>query len=334
MSDLEQIRPLLLPGGVLSHDRQIGYFTNIDNSIEAIDLNDGTTLWTNDLASYPLMAASNWLIAQKIVPARSNVFEIVKLDPNRDGSLLWVSAPIVFPDWVCVGQQPHHNWDINLNFQVRATTNNLCLDWQAQTRYRGGAAPPPNLVTFSERGTVRIDLNSGEVEMRSSEDTQDAAVVAEIPPGYWIAGEKIVYVTTDNIQGEHIVQLRLRDRFGERSVEKIIELCRGKNINYLVTLDGCHILVCPDICAEVKQPWWLFTAETGQLITTLNYDIGDRGICIGGISIFNDKIYYLIDRRIDLGTHQSVLRVQDLDSGIFCWEYAIAPPQVARPNYP
>jgi hypothetical protein len=334
MSDSEQIRPLLLPGGILASDRQIGYFTNIDNSIEAIDLNEGKTLWTNEIASYPLMAASNWLIAQKIIPDRSNVFEIVKLDPNRDGSLLWVSAPIVFPDWVCVRQQPHYKWDINLNFQVSATTDNLCLDWQAQTFYRGGAAPPVNLVTFSERGTVRIDLNSGEVEMLSSEDTQDAAVVEEIPPGYWIAGAKIVYVTTDNIQGERELQLRMRDRFGDRSVERIIELCKGKTINYLVTLDGYYILVRPEICAEAKQPWLMFAAETGQLESTLNYDIGDRGTSIRSISIFNSKIYYLVDRRIDLEKHQSVLRIQDLNSGELCWEYEIEPHQIAMPMMP
>ncbi|AFY95039.1 hypothetical protein [Chamaesiphon minutus] len=332
MSDSEQIRPLFLPGGVLSPDGQIGYFTNSNNSIEAIDLNDGKTLWTNEVASYPLMATSNWLVAQKSIPDRVNGFEIAKLDLERYGSLLWVSAPIVFPDWVCVYR------DATLNFQVRATTENLFLDWQAQNYYRGGAAPPPDLLRQidrqRDRGTVQIALNSGEIEMLPSEATTDASIAEELPPGAWIAGQKIVHLTSGNIEGQQGVQLRLRDRSGDRSGFDIIELGRGKTLDYLVTLDGCYILVCPDVYADVEQPWWIFAAETGQLVTTVKYDVGDRAMMIRSISIFNSKIYYLVDRRIDPLAHQSLLRVQDLNSGKLCWEYEIEPPQIAQPNLP
>ncbi|MFN9840311.1 MAG: hypothetical protein ACK56Z_06725, partial [Pseudanabaena sp.] len=39
----------------------------------------------------------------------------------------------------------------------------------------------------------------------------------------------------------------------------------GETLHYIVTLDQCYIFVCPDIC-DVGQPWWIFAAETGELL--------------------------------------------------------------------
>ncbi|CAN1211463.1 hypothetical protein TUMEXPCC7403_14770 [Tumidithrix helvetica PCC 7403] len=235
MSNAEHIRAIFLPGGILSPNHQIGYFININNEIEAIDLNDGSVLWTTDVASYPLtrewewlgvqkmsyplLATSEWLAVQKMLPNFGNAFKIAKLD--RNGNLLWLSAPIVFPDWVCL--RPLGIPD--LKFQVRATTYYLFLDWEAQGHYNGGAPPPGFILDEYEQrkdnGTVRIDLNSGELEMLSSEDplaliTKDTSgeehlhprrwieglEIVDLHSGRWIAGQKIVYLVRDRIDGQ------------------------------------------------------------------------------------------------------------------------------------
>jgi hypothetical protein len=118
MSDLEQLQPLLLPGGILDPNGKIGYFPNSTNGIDAIDLHDGTTLWTTNEASYPLLATSNWLLAQKNIPDRSNAFGIAKLDLDRQGASISLSEPVVFPEWVSVrSPNPEYNCTVN---KVRA----------------------------------------------------------------------------------------------------------------------------------------------------------------------------------------------------------------------
>lgn len=340
MTNTEQIRPMFLPGGILSPDHKVGYFVNINNGIDAIDLNDGSVLWTTDVSSYPLLATNKWLVVQKRLPPHWNTwcaFKIATLALDN-GSLIFQSATIFFPPWVIVPFYPPRYWgETNLNFQLRATTNRLFLDWQAQDYYRGGAAPPGFILDeYAQRkdcGTVRIDLNSGVVERLPPEDlVTDTSVEESLPSGCWIAGQKIVDLVRDRIDGQQAVQLRICDRYGEQNIEKIFELGRGEALHYIVTLDRCYILVCPNVCADVEQPWWIFASETGELAATVNYDVSDQSIGIRSIAIFNSKIYYLVDQCIDHLTHQSVLKVKDLNSGKLCWEYLVEPPKTQPPN--
>jgi hypothetical protein len=336
----EQIRPMFLPGGILSPDQKVGYFVNINNGIDAIDLNDGSVLWTTDVASYPLLATNKWLVVHKRLPPHWNIggaFTIATLALDN-GSLIFQSATIFrvpfYPPSYCWGKT-------NLNFQLRATTNRLFLDWQAQdSSWNRGTIPlrdpsdpsPQRKARDKARGKVRINLNSGVVERLPLEaPITDTSVEEPLPSGCWTAGQKIVDLVRDEIGGQQGLQLRIRDRYGERNIEKIIELGRGETLHYIVTLDQCYIFVCPDIC-DVGQPWWIFAAETGELLTTVNYDASYKSIDIRSIAIFNSKIYYLVDQRIDYLTHQSVLKVKDLNSGKLCWEYLVEPPKTERPR--
>jgi hypothetical protein len=333
---------MFLPGGILSPDQKVGYFVNINNGIDAINLNDGSVLWTTDVASYPLLATNKWLVVHKRLPPHWNIggaFTIATLALDN-GSLIFQSATIFrvpfYPPSYCWGKT-------NLNFQLRATTDRLFIDWQAQAYYyQGGASPPEGIDALyaqrkargEDRGTVQIDLNSGVVERLPPEDpVTDTSVKESLPSGRWIAGQKIVDLVRDEIDGQQGLQLRIRDRYGERNIEKIIELGRGETLHYIVTLDQCYIFVCPDIC-DVGQPWWIFAAETGELLTTVNYDASYKSIDIRSIAIFNSKIYYLVDQRIDYLTHQSVLKVKDLNSGKLCWEYLVEPPKTEPALYP
>jgi hypothetical protein len=110
MSNSDRILPICLPSGILSPDRQIGYFTNINNGIDAIDLDRGSAIWTTDVAFRPLLATNNWLVGQITVSDRSNAIEIAKFDLDDRGSLLWRSGAIVFPEWVRASQSTHEQY--------------------------------------------------------------------------------------------------------------------------------------------------------------------------------------------------------------------------------
>ena len=329
MSNPELIQPLFLPQGVAEPSGKIGYVANGNDGIDAVNLNDGKMLWATSEASYPLLATRHWLTAQKILPGRSNAFQIAKLNTEYKGSLLMLSDPIVFPDWVNV--EPSNTQDFNLT--VYATTDNLFVDWQARSRYRGGANPPSYVLqqsTKEDRGTVRVDLKSGKVEMLSSTDRttapqNDASLEEQFGSGWWIAGQNLAVLVWEESQGQQVLQLRTRRRLSNRRVENVVELARGKALVSYVTPDGCYILVHPDVPknSHQKQPWWIFSAETGHLLAKLNYELATQAA-----SIINSKIYYLVNEEADSTVQEvtflrSILKSKDLSTGKLLWEYLL-----------
>ena len=331
MSNPELIQPLFLPRGVAEPSGKIGYVANGNDGIDAIDLNNGRTLWATSEASYPLLATRHWLTAQKTLPDQSNAFQLAKLDTDRKGSLLLLSESIVFPDWVSV-QPPN---DEDFSFKVYTSTDDLFLDWQAHSRYRGGANPPSYVLqqsTREGRGTVRVDLKSGNVEMLPSTDQRtaqqkDASLEEQFGSGWWIAGQNLAVLVWEESQGQQVLQLRTRRRLPNHRVENVVELARGKALVSYVTSDGCYILVHPDVPKQLrshqKQPWWIFSAETGHLLAKLNYEVGTQAA-----SIFNSKIYYLVDEEADSTVQgvtflRSVLKSKDLSTGKLLWEHLL-----------
>lgn len=339
MSKPELIHPLFLPRGVAEPTGKIGYIVNETDGIEAIDLSNGRTIWTSSEASYPLLATSNWLVAQKMLSNQSNTFQIAKLDTDRKGSLLVLSEPIVFPEWVSV-QPPN---DEDFSFKVHASTDNLFLDWQAQSRYRGGANPPSYVLqqsTREDRGTVRVDLKSGKVEMlppkeRRTVQPKEASFEEQFGSGWWIAGQNLAVLVWEESQGQQVLQLKTRRRLPNHRVENVVELARGKALVSYVTPDGCYILVHPDASKQLrsvqKQPWWIFSAETGHLLAKLNYEFGTKAA-----SILNSKIYYLVEEETnstDRSTTllRSILRSKDLSTKKLLWEHLLQEKPAQQP---
>jgi hypothetical protein len=339
MSKPELIQPLFLPRGVAEPSGKIGYVANGTDGIEAIDLENGTTLWTTGEASYPLFATSNWLAAQKMLPAQSNSFQIAKLDTKRKGSLLLLSEPIVFPDWISV-QPPN---DEDFSFQVYASTDDFFIDWQAQSRYRGGANPPSYVLqqsTRADRGTIRVDLKSGKVEMlpptdRRAAPRQEASLEEQFGSGWWIAGQNLAVLLWEESQGQQVLQLRTRGGTASHRVENVIELARGKALVSYVTPDGCYILVHTDphsqLSSHQKKPWWIFSAETGHLLAKLDYEVGTKAA-----SILNSKIYYLVEEEINSTARsgtllRSVLKSKDLSTNRLLWEHLLQEQPTQQP---
>lgn len=339
MSNTELIKPLFLPKGVAEPRGMIAYLANISKGIDAIDLSNGKTLWTTNEASYPLLATGKWLAAQKSLPEQSNVFQIAKLDTEKKGSVLLLSDPIVFPDWVLV--QPQNEQDFS--FTVHYSEPALDLKWQAQSRYRGGAYPPSYILQQAAQessGIVHIDMQSGKVEMLPSTD-QGSARPSETPleeqfgSGWWIAGQNLSVLVWEESHGQQVLQLRTRRRMLNSMGENVVELARGKALVSYVTPDGCYILVYPDVPMQLrsrrKQPWWIFSAETGHLLAKLSYEVGTQAA-----SIFNSKIYYLVNKEVDsiaegVTLLRSVLKAKDLNSDKLLWEHILQEQSTQNP---
>lgn len=327
MSKPELIQPLFLPRGVAELSGKIGYVTNATNGIDAINLNNGKTLWITSEASYPLIATNNWLVAQKSLPGQSNAFQIVKLDSEKNGRVLLLSELVVFPDWVMV-YSPNEQ---DFSFTIQYSEPVLELSWQAQSHYRGGANPPSFIVQHSaqqDRGTARIDMQSGKVEMLPStnpitEQHSTISIEEQFGSGWWVAGQNLAVLIWAESQGEQVLQLKTRPKVSNRMIERVIELVKGKALASYVTPDGCYVLVHSELSEQLqpkqKRPWWIFSAETGHLLAILDYEEGTQAS-----TILKHQIFYLVEepKSAPQGKNllQSVLKSKDLTTKKLLWK--------------
>ena len=328
-----QVSPIILwPIGILDPDRQAGYFSNTTNGIDAIDLQDGHRLWTTTAAVIPLLVRDDWLIAQIMIPNRFNIIQIAKLKLEGMGQPMWISEPIIFPNWVVVERSPSYCIRPNCSIRVGTDRTHLYLDWQAQNFYQGGAAPPPQLEAYYQQqageGRVRLDLDRGEIEMLPPVAQTD--LDRKLTGGWRISGQNLVFLTTDYLRAEQVRKLELTICSVDPNCrnERTIELFRAKDFTYHTTVDRRYVLVCSAPYLN-ERSWSLFNTETGELLHTFDYQFPIDG----EMSIFNDKIYLLSKRTTPTPSTQNILIVTDFHTGASLWEYPLVedPIYVFRP---
>jgi hypothetical protein len=335
MSEPELIHPLFFPRGVAAPSGQVGYVNNGFNNIEAIDLNTGKILWIYEEASIPILATDNWLFTQKILPEYPNSFQVIKLDTMGKGRQLWLSKLIIFPDWVRVNT-PYHE---DFRYQAYADDRDLFLAWSAQNHYRGGANPSESILQNSireKRGLVRLDWQSGQVEMLPASDSKTIQLQAPsleelFGAGWWIAGHNLAVLVWEESQGQQVLQLRTRPERSSSGADKIIELVRGQALVASITPDGKYILVYPDtpqiLSSAPSQPWWVFEAETGHLRARLTYEAGTQEPVI-----LNGKIYYIVESE-NSSMLRSILKCKDLTTNKIIWEHVLEGTSLQQPPY-
>jgi hypothetical protein len=338
MTDLEVSEPLFLPKGVAEPSVKVGYVTNANNGIDAINLDNGDLLWSTDAAAYPLFASSDWLMAQRALAESENVLQIAKLDTTRNGKLIFLADPIVFPEWVSLQTDSHEDF----SFKVHANAHALYLDWHARARYRGGAYPPSYIVQQTSKdayGTVRIDLRTGQVAMLPPADrtmTAEKESQAELlGGGWWIARGKLAALVWEESEGQQVLYLKTRRLANDQAIDQTVELAKGEALASYVTPDGRHVLVHSEkpeqSGPELRQPWWIFSAESGNLLAKLVYEPGTRLA-----SILNSCLYYLVETQVVVSAQsppnlQSRLKARDLTSGKLLWERILQEKPPSKP---
>ena len=160
MDTRNENRPVLIPRGVSDPAGTTGFVANLTGGILAVDLLSGTRLWQTADASRPLLVVDALLAAQKNLSA--NTLQILWLDIAQKGAVQSSSEPLIFPDWVQIGNQDDENFQLD----VYAVGEQLFLSWEAHTYYRGGAAPSAKVMqrnTQTASGQFRIAQDSGRV---------------------------------------------------------------------------------------------------------------------------------------------------------------------------
>jgi hypothetical protein len=179
-----EITPVRIPGGVADPDGAVGYLASSNrNSVDAIDLNVGRTLWTSLEIGQPLQPLIAWDRRLAIRVGTSDQplsLRICILDTRADlrreqrSLKQWNSFPL--PAWVSVtGSQRS-----SLQFSApRVADGRLLLTWSASVRTAFGVDPlglRTAPASHQATGTLILELDSG------SAKTDPARPEAHVPP--------------------------------------------------------------------------------------------------------------------------------------------------------
>jgi hypothetical protein len=334
------------PRGVAARDEQSGYLEDGEDAITAVDLKTGQQLWRSAEASLPLLMVDSRLVALAFVPGRPNAVRFVVLDAGRAGQRSFVSEPVLFPPWLSVETASPEEFSCH----VRLDGNAVVLDWKAHARYRGGAAPSPEIERQARQasaGTVQFDLGSGRGALHARTDSPvrptpaTPEVVASAPyrtnshwsTEPWVAGSKRATLSQDETGTEPTLQLTTWDRTSGKDAVTI-PLATGSGLVPTVTPDGRYLFVVQPSASTAStgdQRWLVFSVETGQVLARLEYENGAGWPCVLG-----DRVYYLVQGSPQVGTGDTSVRpwalmTRRLATGEQLWVLTLASRAVSRP---
>lgn len=173
----------LRPGVIVDADRRIAYVMSAEGGIDAVELAQGTRVWSTKQAAKPLALKDDRLISQAEVSGAGNELQIVILDTQQRGRRV-VAGTMALPAGVKVSIDE----TLNSSFVAgsRALEGDAIVSWEHSAHPISGVPPgmeetmggiPPgeegalNLAALPAReaarplattsGTFQIDLSSG-----------------------------------------------------------------------------------------------------------------------------------------------------------------------------
>jgi hypothetical protein len=178
------VAPIPFPEGVLDAARRTAFVSSPQGGIQAVRLEDGKVLWTNDTAQ-----AQPWLVAGRRLLARGE--RILVLDLEKDGKLLRSCDAIPYPK-VAIPERctvAFHLW------APRVDGVALTAEWYGVAmidRRKGRPFPFQAWTAFNKAaptGAVTINLEDGKVTLRT--DPQPIDVTAGLMPAAAQPGQQV-----------------------------------------------------------------------------------------------------------------------------------------------
>ena len=169
----------LRPGVVIDPDRKLAYIMSVEGGIDALDVAQGTPVWTTKDAAMPLGLKDDMLIAQMEPTDTSRELKVVALDTRKRGQPM-VTGSMMLP----AGSQATIDDTLAGSFVASASGlgDDALVSWKFTKRDFRGIPPldesdddAGNEIARSippSSGTLRLDLSSGEM---SNVSTANAA---------------------------------------------------------------------------------------------------------------------------------------------------------------
>src|SRR5262245_30770528 len=237
---------LTIPNGVTDPEGKVGYLTNPEvlGGIDAVNLEDGKTLWNSKEGTRPIA-----LVGKKLVAQRTNLrtYTITVLDTADKGKLLLESKPLTFPDWVSLYNVPGRRF----SSEVWLDGGDAVVKWEAHGFYAGGVTLPPRLLPAYDKdaaGYARVSLSSGDVEMLPPAKAPPRPTLklppelADVARGGTVIGNKVVLAAVEAAGQEQKLVLKSWDPTTGKADEPQV-LFSGQALDVETVAGGREVLV-------------------------------------------------------------------------------------------
>lgn len=317
-----------VPYGCADPEWRAAYIVGPQGKIHLLDLTSGETKARTEFAGTPLTIDDGVLIGWTPAPDQRNALRLFALVQEGDVLRPKWEAELELPDWVETGSSEPNEFVL----QAEIENERVTVSWEAHARYRGGAPPPRQVeeaATHDERRTLHLDRQTGRLvgkehveaapgpQQALPEMTPDRKIVSYHSGTSrltrpWPAGSaKSFLVRTGKQPGMVLV----RESPGRTTGPVEIRLTDDPAAEAAVTPDGSLIFIHEP--AGGGPAWHVFSAETGERITSLPFDVGTRGA-----AVVNERVLYLVVE--DRGTTERwSLRCRNLHTTELLWSYVL-----------
>jgi hypothetical protein len=348
-ADVKAVRPIPFADGVIDADLRIAYVSSPQGGIQAIRLEDGKVLWTNDTAK-----GQPWLVAGSRLIARGERLLIVDL--KSEGKVV---RPADVPAYPKVAAPDRCTVSFNL-WGPRVVGGTLEANWYAVAnidRSKGRPFAFQAWTAFNKAapvGTVKINLDTGKAEVLADPKTADvtgglipeaAKAEKQMPPGLppmltaaWqqyfkdqdgritLVGDRLVAVsmTLEKQGGEYSKRITLHAWNAKTGMAAApVELVKDKALNIanvMITEDRRHAGV-----AYGNFTLTIYSLNDGKPVGTV------KGVSSPERAFVTGKRLYFAQQTGARGAPASnLLKVIDLENGNMIWERPLQP----RSNIP
>ena len=143
---------LRIPHGIADPEGNVAYVVGPQGHIHCLDLGNGEVLARTDFPGSPLTIDRGAFIGWRPAPDQPNAVRLFAA--VRQGNVLrlkWEET-LQLPDWVEIGSLEPNRFTLEAAIQSRL----VVVTWEAHSRYRGGAPPPPQVEEAETRGEAEI----------------------------------------------------------------------------------------------------------------------------------------------------------------------------------
>ena len=308
-----------LPSIAVNPDRTTAFTSVANGRLAAINLSDGSIGWQSQRPLEALGFAGDFVVASAPIANCANCLQIVWVSPY-DGLEQRTSDTISFPTWVSVEAAIGRQFKVTVEMQGAS----LALNWEASSRYVGGAYPTSRILADFNKdvaGTFLIDAQ-GHASVVATQPIA-ASVIPEAlravkTTTWWNCSEwrdtpvidsdgMVAFDVAVDARGQTLSARRWRLPSGELDATRVLmhgsnlELQTSPDARYLFLHDG---VVDSDVAGTARS-WGVFSMRTLRPVANVPYPA--KQACA---NVAADAVVMLIEK--SMPTNQGGSRSRDL----------------------
>jgi hypothetical protein len=341
-------KPLRIPLGVTGEDGRIGCVEVQRGLLQCLDLRTGQPLARSDFPCRPLLIDGGELVAWTPDPNAPNRLRPFAVEPGGGAfAPRWFEA-VSLPDWVDTNREEPERFRL----EAAVEGGRLLLDWEAHSRYEGGAPPPPEVIAAYQKdaaGRVEIDRATGAVVASRPLDPpsreRDLLALSDLVQSLpmvpyrsgtewrnapWPVGEREALLLRSDDATRPGLRLRVQDPTHGEAVDHWLGGATDRAP--VVATDGRFLLLGPPVAAPAAD-WQVFSAETGAPVARM-----PLGQDVAAAAVIGGEVLALVEEESpDPGgglRRQRTLEARDLATGAVLWSFPLADEPLLPPPPP